>query len=60
MYIPVPQALVLDKNIPRIGKLPYGAKRCFIERKDLLKEMLNEEEKNWSTFGNFNKIWKFC
>ena len=24
-------------NIPRIGKLPYGAKRGFIERKALLK-----------------------
>ena len=26
------------KNIPRIGKLPYGAKRGFIERKALLKK----------------------
>ena len=25
-------------NIPRIGKLPYGAKRGFIERKALLKK----------------------
>ena len=28
------------KNIPRIGKLPYGAKRGFIERRALLKEGL--------------------
>ena len=28
------------RNIPRIGKLPYGAKRGFIERKGLLKERL--------------------
>ena len=26
------------KNIPRIGKLPYGEKRGFIERKALLKK----------------------
>ena len=33
--------LVLHKlNIQRIGKLPYGAKRGFIEGKDLLKERL--------------------
>ena len=25
-------------NIPRIGKLPYGAKRGFIERKAFLKK----------------------
>ena len=30
----------IEKNIPRIGKLPYGAKRGFIERKALLKERL--------------------
>ena len=29
------------KNIPRIGKLPYGAKRGFMERKGLLKERLH-------------------
>ena len=29
-----------NKNIPRIGKLPYGAKRGFIERNALLKERL--------------------
>ena len=28
------------KNIPRIGKLPYGAKWGFIERKALLKERI--------------------
>ena len=28
------------QNIPKIGKLPYGAKRGFIERKALLKERL--------------------
>ena len=28
----------LLENIPRIGKLPYGAKRGFIERKALLKK----------------------
>ena len=30
----------LQQNIPRIGKLPYGAKWGFIERKALLKERL--------------------
>ena len=29
---------IIKKNIPRIGKLPYGAKRGFIERKALLKK----------------------
>ena len=48
------------ENIPRIGKLPYGAKRGFIERKALLKkgfiEIEIEEEKTlknceiWSKF----------
>ena len=28
------------ENIPRIGKLPYGAKRGFIERKALWKKAL--------------------
>ena len=28
-----------------IGKLPYGAKRGFIERKDLLKERLYQRRK---------------
>ena len=31
---------IKSKNIPRIGKLPYGAKRVLIERKALLKERL--------------------
>ena len=31
---------MIKKNIPRIGKLPYGAKRGFFERKVLLKERL--------------------
>ena len=30
-------AITINENIPRIGKLPYGAKRGFIERKALLK-----------------------
>ena len=30
--------ICIYKNIPRIGKLPYGAKRGFIERKALLKK----------------------
>ena len=30
----------IKENIPRIGKLPYGAKWGFIERKALLKERL--------------------
>ena len=30
--------IIKKKNIPRIGKLPYGAKRGFIERKALLKK----------------------
>ena len=30
----------LTQNIPRIGKLPYGAKRGFIERKSFLKTKL--------------------
>ena len=34
-YVPIKQ---LIKNIPRIGKLPYGAKRGFIDRKALLKK----------------------
>ena len=29
---------IVLKNIPRIGKLPYGANRGFIERKALLKK----------------------
>ena len=29
---------ICGENIPRIGKLPYGAKRGFIERKALLKK----------------------
>ena len=32
--------VLVPKNIPRIGKLPYGAKWGFIERKALLKERL--------------------
>ena len=28
----------IHTNIPRIGKLPYGAKRGFIDRKALLKK----------------------
>ena len=35
MGLKVPKIYV---NIPRIGKLPYGAKRGFIERKALLKK----------------------
>ena len=32
--------IIIIINIPRIGKLPYGAKRGFYERKALLKERL--------------------
>ena len=42
------------KNIPRIGKLPYGAKWGFIERKALLKERVN-----WNKFQNLVQIPKF-
>ena len=52
------------KNIPRIGKLPYGAKRGFIERKVLsnkgfieVKAFQNYE--NWPKFWNLVKIVKF-
>ena len=31
------EALMIE-NIPRIGKLPYGAKKGFIKRKGSLKE----------------------
>ena len=34
------QEKIKNENIPRIGKLPYGAKWGFIERKALLKERL--------------------
>ena len=45
-------------NIARIANLPYGAKRGFIERKDLLK--IGQDLEILTKFGNFNKIWKFC
>ena len=39
------------KNIPRIGKLPYGAKRGFIERKALLKKCeIWSNSEIWSKF----------
>ena len=61
----------LKKNIPRIGKLPYGAKWGFIERKALLKERLYwkkgtierkallKERVNWNKFQNLVQIPKF-
>ena len=45
-------------NIPRIGKLPYGAKRGFIERKASLKERLYWTNcEIWSKFRNLVKLW---
>ena len=35
-------------NIPRIGKLPYGAKKGFIERKALLKKFFIEKRLYWN------------
>ena len=40
------------ENIPRIGKLPYGTKRGFIERKALL-----IQENQRTRFGQNSKIW---
>ena len=45
---------ICGENIPRIGKLPYGAKWGFIERKALLKERVNGNK-----FQNLVKIPKF-
>ena len=48
------------KNIPRIGKLPYVAKRGFIERKALLKKDFIEMKallKNIMIFGQNCDIW---
>ena len=38
------------ENIPRIGKLPYGAKRGVIERKALLKKGFREGVKKNNRF----------
>ena len=43
------------KNIPRIGKLPYGAKRGFIERRVLLNKGFIEIK----AFQNYEN-WPKC
>ena len=37
------------KNIPRIEKLPYGAKRGFIEKKGFIEKIVK--------FGKISEIW---
>ena len=48
------------KTSQELGNCPIGQREALLKDRIYWKKGFIKEEKNWSKFGNFNKIWKFC